>query len=195
MTSPARYTRTAMILHWLVAILIMANVGLVWTVNSMPDDWAWVRPFVDTHKSIGITVLGLAILRLLWRFTHPAPALPQTYPTWEKRAAHLGHIALYVLIFAMPITGWIHDSAWNGGASHPMSLFYTIPWFRLGFIANLDPATKDMLHSFFGKIHTVYLAYCLYALFVLHVLGALKHQILDKEPELERMVPWGREPE
>jgi cytochrome b561 len=187
-----RYTRTAMVLHWIVAILILTNIGLVWSVTSVPD--SAVRPIIDIHKSIGLTVLGLAILRLLWRLSHPAPPLPRSYPGWEKAAARLAHILLYILIFAMPISGWIHDSAFAAAAQNPLTLYYVIPWFRLGFITSLDPATKDMVHTLFGNVHT-YLAYCLYALFALHVLGALKHQFIDRDPELQRIVPWGRSPE
>jgi cytochrome b561 len=86
----------------------------------------------------------------------------------------------------MPITGWIHDSAWKAAASHPMFLFWVIPWFRLGFITSLDPATKEQMHSLFGNIHTL-LSYALYGVVGLHVLGALKHQLWDKQPELRRM--------
>ena len=80
-----RYTRTAMLLHWLVAVLIVANVVLVWVLDSFPD--GWVRPAIDTHKSIGITVLGLALLRVLWRLSHKPPAMPRSYPRLERAGA------------------------------------------------------------------------------------------------------------
>ena len=76
MTRSERYTGTAMALHWLVALLVIGNLVLVWTIGSLPD--AMVRPAIDTHKSIGITVLGLALLRVLWRLSHPPPPLPAT---------------------------------------------------------------------------------------------------------------------
>ena len=141
MTIPARYTRIAAILHWLIALLIVANVVLGVWANHVPDDW--VRPMIDTHKSIGITVLGLAIMRLLWRFSHPAPKLPETYARGERLAAHGVHFLLYVWIFALPITGWLHDSAWKDAATHPLALFGVVPWFRIGFIEGLDPAVKE----------------------------------------------------
>jgi len=186
MIVPERYTRIAILLHWLIAALILANLILVWTIDSMPDSWQ--RPFVDTHKSIGITVLGLAIMRLLWRWTHRPPALPRSYPTLEQRLSHVAHIVLYVLIFAMPISGWMHDSAWNGGASHPFWLFGVIPWFRIPALANLPPATKDVLHAQLFWVHQA-LAYVLYVLVGLHIVGAFKHQFIDREPELQRMLP------
>ena len=78
----ARYTRTAMALHWIIAALIALNVFLALTWDFYPD--AGVRPAINTHKSIGITVLGLAIMRLLWRFTHRPPALPVHHKKWER---------------------------------------------------------------------------------------------------------------
>ncbi len=177
-----------MLLHWLVAILMVVNVALALSSEAFGEDW--VRPIVDLHKSIGITVLGLALLRLLWRAANPPPPLPAAYPGWERMAAHAAHAGMYGLILALPVSGWLHDSAWNGAATHPMSLFGVIPWFRIGWIADLDPATKDVLHKQFFAVHSA-LGYALYALFALHVAGALKHQFLDREPELQRMLPGG----
>jgi len=183
-TIQEKYTPAAVILHWLIAVLIGINICLGLGAGYVPD--AYVRHIVDLHKSIGITVLGLAFLRLAWRLTHRPPALPADYRRWEARAAQAAHVALYILIFALPVTGWIHDSAWSAAASHPMSLYWVIPWFRLGFITVLDPAIKDAVHTLFGNIHT-YLGYALYTVLGLHVLGALKHQFFDKQPELQRM--------
>ncbi len=184
MTPADRYTKTAVLLHWLIAFLILGNIALGWGSHFLPD--ADIRPDIDLHKSIGITVLGLAFVRFFWRFTHTPPPLPAEYPRWERYLAHTAHVALYVLIFAMPITGWIHDSAWNQAATHPMQLFWVIPWFRLGFITGLNPATKEMIHGLFGQIH-LYLGWTLYAVLGLHILGALKHQLVEKHPELQRM--------
>ena len=183
-----RYTRTAMLLHWLVAVLIICNVVLIWCVGLFPD--AMVRPVIDTHKSIGITVLGLALLRVLWRLSHKPPALPRSYPKLEKWGAHAAHFLLYLLIFGLPISGWIHDSAFKDAAANPLYLFGLIPWPRIGFIMALDPATKEHVHTVWFNIHSS-LAYVLYALVALHVLGALKHQFIDKEAEFGRIVPWG----
>ena len=188
MNASTRYTHTAVILHWLVAVLIVINVALALTVDLFPD--ALVRPVVDLHKSIGITVLGLVILRLLWRISHRPPDFPPSYPRWERFAAHLGHGILYILILCVPISGWMHDSAWTEATSHPMSLFWLVPWPRLWFLTNLDPATKDVLHDQLGAVHR-WFGYGLYTLFALHIIGALKHQFIDKEPELQRMLPWG----
>ena len=190
MAISGRYTRMAILLHWLVAALIVANVALVWSTDLLPD--AAIRPVIDTHKSIGITVLGLAVMRLLWRAAHKPPALPP-YRLWERRAAHLAHAALYGLIFALPLSGWIHDSAWNAAATHPMYWFGLFEWPRLGVFNGLDPARRDVLHSQWGTIHT-WCAYVLYALVAVHVAGALKHQWFDRHAELQRILPWGADP-
>ncbi len=179
-----RYTRVASILHWVVAALIAINVALGLTAELFPEDW--IRPAIDLHKSIGLTVLGLALLRILWRLSHPAPPLPGTYPRLEKIAAHAAHILLYALILMLPVSGWLHDSAFKDAASHPLQLFWVIPWFRIGAIASLDPVAKEAMHSRFYAVH-VWSAYVLYGLVALHILGALKHQFIDGEPELQRM--------
>ena len=182
----ARYTKPAILLHWIVAALILINVGLGYAANLAPD--IFVRPIIDTHKSVGITVLGLAILRILWRFSHKPPDLPQSYSPFERIAAHAAHGALYVLIFALPISGWMHDSAWKEAATHPMSLYGLIGWPRIGWIEQIEPVEKERLHTLFFAAH-VYFAYALYLLLALHIVGALKHQFLDREAELQRMLP------
>ena len=184
MTLPERYTSPAIVLHWTIAALIAANLLLIWTVDWWPEDWA--RPVIDTHKSIGITVLGLALLRLLWRATHRPPPLPADYPRWEKSAAHAAHLALYAVMLALPLSGWLHDSAWKDAAGHPMKLFGLIPWPRIGIVMDQPAAYKELLHDRFGAAHR-WLGYALYVLFVTHVAGALKHQWLDRHRELQRM--------
>ena len=188
----ARYTRLAMALHWLVALGIACNFLIVWTVDSLPESAE--RPMVNLHKSIGLTVLGLAIMRVLWRYANPPPPMPAAYHAWERKLAHAAHYTLYALIFLMPITGWIHDSAWKNAAANPLKLFGVIPWFRLGFIKDQDPATKEQIHSVFSQIHGV-LGWVLLAVLALHVAGALKHQWVNRHPEMQRMLPERMLPE
>ena len=184
-----RYTRTAMVLHWLVAVLILGNLVLIWTIDFYPKSLE--RPAIDLHKSIGLTVLGLVLLRVLWRLSHRPPPLPRSYPAAERVGAHVAHLLLYVLILGLPLSGYIHDSAFAQAAAHPLRLFGLVPFPRIAPIMALDPDTKQRVHAFWFSVHG-WLAYGLYALLALHVLGALKHQLLDRQPELGRMLPWGR---
>ena len=183
MSLSLRYTRPAMVLHWLVAVLIVANVALGLTAELYPE--TWIRPAIDLHKSIGITVLGLALMRVLWRLTHAPPPMPAGYGRLKRLGAHAAHLALYGLILALPLSGWIHDSAFAHAAQHPLRLYDLVPWPRIGFIQAMAPEAKQRVHAQWFSIH-VALAYFLYALFALHVAGALKHQLWDREPELRR---------
>ncbi|WP_158743909.1 cytochrome b [Acidisphaera sp. L21] len=181
-----RYTRTAITLHWLIAVLMIGNVTLILFVDTFPD--AMVRPAINLHKSIGLTVLGLGLLRVLWRLSHRPPPLPPGMPVWERLGAHAAHLVLYGLILGLPISGWVHDSAFKSAGDFPLYLYGVIPWFRIGPIMALDPATKEQVHTLWFQIHSS-LAYVLYAMVALHILGALKHQFIDKQPELQRMLP------
>ncbi len=185
-----RYTRVAMFLHWLIALLIIINVALIWSVDWISEER--IRLVIDSHKSFGITVLGLVLMRMLWRAANPPPQLPDAYPPAEKKAAHLAHIALYVLMIGLPLSGWMHDSAWKAAGEIKMYLFGLFEWPRIGVIMNLEPAFKERLHGIFGGIHH-WLAYALYVLVGLHIAAALKHQFWDGDPELQRMWPGGGE--
>jgi cytochrome b561 len=183
MPMPARYTRTAILLHWLIAIGVIGNIALAWIWPLVADEK--VRPMIDLHKSLGITVLGLAILRILWRLMHKPPSMALGYKAWEVRTAHIVHWLLYLVIFAMPLTGWIMDSAWKDAVTHPMQLFGLFEWPRLGFVMNLPPETRERMHTLFGEAHEL-IAKLVYLLVVLHVAGALKHQ-LEGHKGLQRM--------
>ncbi|PWK35289.1 cytochrome b [Cupriavidus plantarum] len=186
-----QYTRVAILLHWAVALLMIANVVLGLTMSRLPEDAVSgdvLRLLIDTHKSIGITVLALSIVRLVWRVTHRPPPLPNAMRGWERVLAHGVHMGLYTLIFLLPLSGWMHDSAWVAAASHPMSLFGLVPWPRIGPIMQLAPDLRESLHTWLGTFHAA-CGYALYALLGLHVLGALKHQWIDRHPVLSRMLP------
>ncbi len=179
-----RYSRPAIWLHWIVAALIVGNTALGLYAEAAPDDW--VRPLIDTHKSLGITVLGLAVLRLSWRLSHPPPPPPAYLHFWERRVIALAHAALYALVFALPLTGWAHDSAWKGWDAHPMRLFWLVPFPRIGSIAALDPDQKQQWHEALYVSHQA-AAWAIYALLAAHIVGALKHQWIDGQAELQRM--------
>ena len=181
-----KYTGPAIALHWLIAVLMIANVALGLLAEKLPDDW--IRPAIDAHKSVGLTVLGLALLRILWRTTHAPPPLPRAYAGWERTASHLAHFALYVVIVGLPLTGWMHDSAFKAAAEHPLTVFGLFEVPRIGWIMNVAQPDKETLHGIFFGWHEGF-AYALYILFALHLGGALKHQWLDRHRELQRMWP------
>jgi len=180
-----KYTKPAIILHWLIALAMLYNLISMLVL----DDDARPRPFIELHKSIGITVLGLVLLRVLWRAANTPPALPDSYKPWERTLSHLVHGLLYLMIFAMPLSGWIMNSASlnkNTGQPYGIELFHIVPWFNLPFFGGMDVAARKGWHEFLGGVHALG-GWALLALVVLHVGGALKHQFLDKEKELERM--------
>lgn len=184
---PYRYASPAVLLHWVVALGILINLKYGLSFDDLEAANAPnLRTIIDLHKSIGIVVLGFVLLRVLWRLGHRPPVpLPSLKP-WERTLSAVAHHLLYLLMIVVPLSGWLHDSAWTGAASHPLSLFHTIPFFRLPFFNGMDDATKDYWHGLLGTIHGVS-AKVLLGVLALHVLGALKHQFIDREPELQRM--------
>lgn len=175
-----RYNRVAMILHWLIALLIVLNFAAAWVAETMP------RPermqIMANHKSIGLTVLILTILRIVWRISHRPPAFQRTLQPWERTLATVVHSAFYILMIGMPLTGWAMVSA--GGPVKVFGLFA---------MPALPVPTTDAAGDTFHDVH-VKLAWLMLGLFALHVLGALKHQFLDRDHTLGRMIPFLRAP-
>jgi len=186
-TLPDRYTPAAMLLHWVIAALIMANIVLIYTTHQLAP--AVQGGLIDIHMSIGLTVLGLVLLRILWRVSHRPPALPAAYAPWERRAAHAVHAAFYVVLLVLPLSGWLHDSAWKEAPANPYYWFGLFEVHRIKWIRELAPPLKEIWHARFLSVH-VWSGYILYALLCAHVAGVLKHQLLDRQPELRRMMPW-----
>lgn len=180
----ARYSSVAVTLHWLIAILIVANVVLAWVWPTVPDDQ--VLALADTHKAIGVTVLGLVVLRLLWRFGHRPPEQPAARRRWERVLSRLVHGLLYLVAVGLPLTGWIMQSAWDSAAQYPLTWFGLFDWPQIGAIESLDAGLRDDIHEMSEEAHEI-AANALYGLVFLHVAGALKHQFLDREKELQRM--------
>jgi cytochrome b561 len=175
---PGRYTKCAMIFHWLIALLIVCGFALGWMMTDIPGftpaklrDFSW-------HKWIGVTVFGLSMLRVLWRVTHGAPPLPRRMSAWQRVGAQLGHVLLYMLTIAIPLSGYLYSSA----ANVPVVYLGLVPLPRL---IEPDPLLKVVLKN----IHLT-LNYTLLVLFVLHVAAALKHQWLDRDNLLSRMIPF-----
>ncbi len=187
MTRPVpnhRYTATAIALHWLIAFGLIGLIGVGWVMGDMPPG-AEQYALIQIHKSFGITVLLLSVARVAWRLMNPPPPEPPM-PGWQATVSRLVHIAFYVLIIAMPLTGWIMVSASPTGIS--TVLFQTIPWPHIPGLADLSETTKQQLQGPLEFIHSK-LAWVVIVLLGLHVAGALKHQFVDRDGLLARMAP------
>lgn len=172
-----RYTKTAMLLHWLTALLIVSGFALGVTMVDIPGLTPTKLKYFSWHKWIGITVLGLACVRLLWRLTHPAPAHPNAMPAWQKKAASGLHHLLYVLIFAVPISGYFYSLA----AGVPVVYLGIIP---LPVLIESNQELKPILKTMHYILNMTLLAGV-----GLHVLAALKHHFIDRDGLLKRMLP------
>jgi len=178
-----KYTKPAIVFHWTIGVLIIVNVVMIWLIDQFPAGWE--RPTINLHKSIGLTVLGLALMRILWRVTHaPPPDLPAA--KWQHALAHLAHFGLYVIIIGLPLTGYMHDSAFKLAPEHPLRWFGLFDVPRIDWIMATAQPDKQRLHDLFFAWHSLF-SWALYGLFALHVAGALKHQLIDKQRELQRM--------
>lgn len=171
-----RYGRVAQCLHWLVFLLMIASFGLGLTMVGMDVSPQRIRT-VGWHKTVGVTILALAFLRLAWRFASPPPALPATMPAWERAAAHASHWILYALMFAVPVSGWLMSSALG---------FSTV---YLGIARLPDLLTRDRELGETLKLVHFWLNKGLLAMIVLHAAAALKHHFWDKDDVLRRMLP------
>lgn len=164
-------------LHWLTLILILslAMVGLIMT--DLANGPLKIQVYA-LHKSFGLTVLALTIIRLLWRLFSITPEIIINTPAWQKWIAKLTHGLLYLLLFAMPISGWLYNSA----AGFPLKYFGL---FKLPKLSAYDPELKQLA----GDAHTTFF-YILASLMLIHAAAALKHHYLDKDNTLTRMLPW-----
>jgi cytochrome b561 len=177
-TSPTTYTRTAIALHWLVALSLFGTFAMGIYMSDLPMSPTRLKLF-NWHKWAGVSLLALAVLRLAWRLTHKVPAeVPG--PAWQQRAARLTHLALYVLFFAVPLTGWAYSSA-SG---------FPVVWFGVLPLPDLAPVDRDLAETL-KAIHKA-LNITMAALVLTHIAGALKHQWVDRDGLLARMWPATR---
>jgi cytochrome b561 len=172
-----RYTATAIFLHWLVAVLIIWGFGLGVTMTDIPGLTPTKLRYFSWHKWIGITVLGLACVRLLWRLTHPAPSHSVSVRGWQHRLANVVHFLLYLLIFAVPLSGYFYSLA----AGVPVVYLGVVP---LPVLVDPNPEWKAILK----QLH-YWLNISLLTGFSLHVAGTLKHALIDRDGVLKRMLP------
>ncbi|ACQ92184.1 cytochrome B561 [Tolumonas auensis DSM 9187] len=172
----SHYTKTAKSLHWLMAILFFGMLGLGFYMQGLPLSPEKLKLY-SWHKWTGVTVFLLALIRLAWRVTHQPPALPQSMPRLMQVAAHAGHHMLYMLMFLIPLSGWLMSSAKG---------FQTV-WFGILPIPDLLEKNKE-LGDLLLIVH-VSLNYLFIAVLVGHIGAALKHHFIDKDDILTRMLP------
>ena len=170
-----RYTRVAIGLHWLMALMIAGSLGVGLTMARLPLSPTRLLLY-NGHKWAGVLILTLAALRLLWRLSHRPPALPPM-PGWQHAAARGSHAAMYLLFFAVPLLGWAYSSA----AGFPVVLFGVLP---LPDWVPVDRGLASALKPWHGR-----LAWLLGLLVLLHVAAALKHQLVDRDGLINRMLP------
>lgn len=189
-TIPAeRYTAVAQAFHWLLALALIGIVVMGLAMAHAPLAPATKFKLFQLHKSVGITILMLAVLRLLWRVTHQPPPLPAEMPAIEKAGAYGAHAVLYLLMIGLPLVGWalVSISPFN----LPTVLYGLVPWPHIAVLSGLSRATKTAWEPVFALVHA-YGAYLLIAVVGLHVLAALRHHFLLGDDILRRMLPGRR---
>ncbi|NIA71118.1 cytochrome b [Pelagibius litoralis] len=171
-----RYGAVAQTLHWVTVALFAAIFALAWIQDGLPLSPEKIR-LINLHKSVGVTILVLAVLRLVWRWYSAPPVLPAGMAGWELQLAHASHVALYVVLLAQPTIGILHSAA----ANFPVVVFglFTLP-------ALIDPSEE--VKVILGQAH-YWLANAILALVAVHVLAALRHHFVVKDAVLKRMLP------
>ncbi len=172
-----RYTKTAVILHWLIALLIFAAFPLGLYMHGLSLSPTKLRLY-SYHKWIGVTVFLFAVIRVFWRSTHRPPLLPDAMLRWEKIAAESVHYLLYTLIFIVPITGWLMSSAKG---------FQTV-WFGVLPLPDLVGKNKA-LGDLLQELHEMF-NYIMLGLVIAHVAAAIKHHFIERDDILTRMIPF-----
>ena len=164
--------------HWLIVLLIINQ----WVIAERAEELKGLAKLdaLAWHKSFGMTVLMLAVLRLAWRLMNPTPELATETKPWERLLAKISHVLLYALIFAMPLTGWMMSSAKN----------YPVSWFKLFQFPDLVAPAEQTFHQMHDLHHLLFKV--LVGVALLHVAGALKHHFIDRNDVLKRMLPFGR---
>jgi cytochrome b561 len=177
--SKKHYDSVQVLLHWLMALLILSAFGLAWTMADMPLSPAKFK-VISWHKWVGITVLGLVAIRLIWLKLKGAPAADPSLPAWQKKLSTGVHHLLYLLMFAMPLSGWLMSSAKG------ISVAYLGLW-QLPNLIEKNEALGEILkdsHQLFATALLIFIG--------LHIAGALKHHFIDKDAILSRMIPFLR---
>ena len=181
-----RYGRVAMSLHWLIAAFVIINIGFGLYMSDLPRSDPDKFALIQLHKSIGLTVLVLSVVVVLWRLMNPSPRWPSEMSPAMRLAARTSHVLLYVLIVAIPLSGWLLVSASPLGKATPY--FFLFGWPNLPFFAGMTREAVHPYHELYDTIH-VWLAWSAIVLVPIHVLAALYHQFVLRDHLLARIVP------
>lgn len=172
-----RYTTTAIVLHWLIALLLLGQFAFGLMLDDIPRGTPERGMYVNLHKSSGILIGLLIVLRLAWRLMHAPPPLPDRMPVWQRHAARLSHAVLYLCMLMLPLSGYLASNFSKHG----------IKFFNLVRLPPWGPDDRT-LYVLFNQTH--HLAALLLALFVgVHVLAVAKHMLIDRDGLLWRMWP------
>lgn len=163
-------------LHWLVALLVFTQFALGWLAATWRLSPTKLDLFV-WHKSIGMLVLVLVLLRLVWRLATPTPPLPAGMPAWERAAAHGSHVLLYVVMLGMPLSGWVVNSA----SGVPFKVFWRLPLPPITAVDRHVAEVASLVHFSLGLL--------LAAILLVHIGAALRHHFIQRDNVLTRMLP------
>lgn len=185
MTSRDTYTMTAILLHWLIALMIVAQLG-VGLVMGEEGLWApEVRgQLYGFHKAMGMMVIIFTVIRILWRFLNPPPALPAGMKPWEIFAVKATHALFYVLLLAIPLSGWALVTAAGRG---PIDIFGLFAWPDMPLLSSV--VNKGEFREPISEFHEI-MAFGMMGLIGLHIAAALKHHLINKDNVLTRMLPF-----
>ncbi|NNU17671.1 cytochrome b [Parvularcula sp. ZS-1/3] len=175
------YTRVAKALHWLIALMIIVQIPAGIIMHNLAFSETKFLMY-QLHKSFGLIVLGLSLFRLYWRLTHPVPPLPDGMKGWERAAARFTHVAFYVVIIGIPLTGWLMVSASTTGIDTKLFFVIHVPHWPL--------PVSEALEGFLAETHE-YMAKATIALIAVHIGAALKHHFVARDATLTRMLPGG----
>lgn len=181
-----RYGSVAMTLHWLIALALIANICIGLYMSDLPRFDPSKFQLIALHKSIGLTVLMLSVLRLIWRLVNPVPPPPAGMQPWLKFASRTMHAILYVLMVGIPLSGWLMISVGSMGHATPVFGLFGFP--GAPYLSDLPRSVGHPYHEFFETIH-VYLAWTAIVLVPVHILAALYHHFLRGDDVLRRMLP------
>lgn len=174
--SPARYARAAVVLHWILALLVLALIATGWYMVGIPKNTPQRAFYFNLHKSLGILTAIFIVLLIVWRVRHAAPPLPSAMPGWERMAAQLNHELFYAFMVLMTLTGYLTSSFSKFG---PKLFGIALPHW------GWDDAA---LRGNFAAVHRI-AALVFAALIAIHIAAALKHLLIDKDGVFQRMLP------